>query len=136
MATKIDNATAPIPKRAPSRPEDKSCFERVNQSSRGPNKTSRNLRRINHIPKINRVSTASIRRISNAQGECHKIAHSPIFSAASRAHDSLLLSTLADGHAMPSKITATPAASTKVEKLMDTLSARFATKRRQSKVTL
>ena len=44
--------------------------------------------------------------------------------------------TLVDGHTVPSKIAATPSPSTKVEKLMDTLSAYFATKRRQSKVIL
>jgi hypothetical protein len=44
--------------------------------------------------------------------------------------------TLVDGHAVPSIFAATPSASTKVRKLMDTLFKRFATKSRQHKVTL
>jgi len=41
-----------------------------------------------------------------------------------------------DGHAVPSIFAVTPAASTKVEKLMGTLSACFATRTRQPKVAL
>jgi|SRR5690348_9267717 len=39
--------------------------------------------------------------------------------------ESITLTTLGDGHTMPSIFAVTPAASTKVEKLMDTLSAVF-----------
>src|SRR5690348_14883011 len=113
MATKIDSTTHSTQKGAPNR----LLKQTTNQSSHEPNKISRNSRRISHFPKINR----------------HKITHSVISVA---LWQRLTLTTLVDGHTVPSKIAVTRAASTKVQKLMDTLSACFAIKRRQLKVTL
>src|SRR5690348_12533775 len=121
MRAQIDNTTPTTPKGAPNRllnqPTNQSHFECANRSSHGASNNSRNSRRISHFPKINR----------------HKITHSMISVA---LWPSLALTTLVDGHTVPSKNAATPSASTKVEKLMDTLSACFATKRRSPKVIL
>src|SRR5690348_16714080 len=114
MADRNHNTTPAPPKGASNQSPNQAhfdCanqarFERANQSSHEPNKISHNSRRINHIPKINR----------------HKITRS--ISLRPRP-SSITLTTLGDGHTMPSKTAATPSAPTKVEKLMDTLSDSF-----------
>jgi hypothetical protein len=104
MEATIHNTATATQKGAPNR----ALNQTANQSSHEPSKSSRNSRRISNLAEINR----------------HKIACSHHFAVI----------TLVDGHAMPSKNAASRAVSTKVEKLMDTLSSGFATKRRQPKV--
>src|SRR5690348_3970897 len=141
MATKIDSTTHSTQKGAPNR----LLKQTTNQSSHEPNKISRNFRRISHFPKINRHKiTHSIPSAPLSQSFTLGSGRSSAFASHSslacpesrRATSHCFLATLVDGHTVPSKIAVTPAASTKVEKLMDTLSACFATKRRQLKVTL
>ena len=50
-------------------------------------------------------------------------ADSPVLAVADTLSESITLTTLGDGHTVPSKNVATLSASTKVEKLMDTLSS-------------
>ena len=99
MAAQIDNTPTATQKGAPL-PAQNQC---ANQSSHGAGNNSRNPKRLNHIPKINRHKIAWSRHSSLATSHC-------------------FLATLGDGHAVPSIFDVTPAPSTNVEKLMDTVS--------------
>jgi hypothetical protein len=126
MTAQIDNTPTATQKGALLPVFNQPRFERANQSSHAPGNISRNPCRFSYIPKINRheipYSAACYVLLRAGSGSSLVTRHSSLATVfhtlGSRASSALI-----DGHTMPSENAATPAASTKPPKLMDTLFA-------------